>query len=133
AQAILDGNTNHTAWTYGNQIYYANSVLGRVALRKGDKQAAITYLMASGQTPGSPQLNSIGPTFVLNRELLEAGEKAAVLQHLDLVGRFWANSNSKGVDETTSPIKQRMIADHARQLAVWKRLIESGHTPTDQK
>jgi hypothetical protein len=131
AQAILEGNTNRTEWSYGNKIFNANTVLGRVALRKGDRESAVKYLLESGRTPGSPQLNSIGPTFVLDRELLEIGQKTAVLQHLDLVGQFWGNPNRE--DAAPAAIRQKMDADHARLLARWRKSIEAGRTPADPK
>jgi hypothetical protein len=131
AVLILEGNTNRTEWTYGNKIYDANTILGRVALRKGDRESAVKYLLESGKTPGSPQLNSIGPNFALDRELLEAGEKKAVLQHLDQVGQFWGNPNRE--DAAPQAIRQKMDADHARLLARWRKTIEAGRVPVDPK
>jgi TonB family protein len=45
-------------WNYGNAIHDGNSVLGLVALRGGNRALAGKYLLESGKTPGSPQLNS---------------------------------------------------------------------------
>src|SRR5215469_5896878 len=46
-------------WNYGNAVFFGNMVIGRVALRR-DKNTflAKSSLLASGETPGSPQLNS---------------------------------------------------------------------------
>ena len=69
--------------------------------------------MASGKTPGSPQLNSFGPDFMLDRELLEKGERAAVLAHLELVGKFWGSPRQND--------KLGVNADNAALLAKWKK------------
>jgi hypothetical protein len=58
-------------WNYGNAIHYANLVLGRIALRRGDTSSATRYLFRAGGTPGSPQIADYGPDMTLARELLE--------------------------------------------------------------
>ena len=90
AEKMLEKNTDTISWNYGNVINEANTILGRVALREGDIEAAKAYLLESADTTGSPQLNSFGPSFLLARELLERGERGAVLQYLDAVATFWA-------------------------------------------
>lgn len=96
-------------WNYGNAIHKGNLVLGRIELRKGDRKAAISYLLASGRTPGSPQLNSFGPNMTLAKELLEAGEREAVLEYFRLCEKFWNMS----------------IAS----LGDWKEIVEKGRVP----
>lgn len=110
AEAALQLARKYTTdWNYGNAIHKANLALGRIALRKGDRGAAITYLLLAGQTPGSPQLNSFGPNMLLARELLEAGERDAVLKYLDLCGVFWTFDWGA--------------------LSIWKEIIQAGRTP----
>src|SRR5438034_904853 len=82
----LAANTDPKNWNYGNVVDAMNQVLGRAALRQGNRDEARRALLAAGATPGSPQLNSYGPTFVLAREMLGKGEKDVVLQYLDSVG-----------------------------------------------
>lgn len=91
AVASLRPGGSPTDPMYGNVVYAMNEIRGRVALRRGDHDAAVAYLRRAGQTEGSPQLNSFGPHFTLARELLEAGETDAVLSFLDDVARFWNN------------------------------------------
>lgn len=79
-------------WNYGNAIQDVNIVRGRIALRLGNKEAAKGFLREAGRTPGSPQLNTFGPNLILARELLEAGEREAVLEYFDLIDRFWKGS-----------------------------------------
>jgi hypothetical protein len=78
-------------WDYGNAIHVGNLVPGRIALAAGDVAEAKRLLLAAGDTPGSPQLNSFGPNMLLAKELLEKGEREAVVQYLDAVGKFWAS------------------------------------------
>ena len=120
---MLKNNTDPKSWDYGNVIYNANEILGRAALRQNDIEAAKSHLLASGKSPGSPQLNSFGPSFILDRELLEKGEKAVVLAHLELVGKFWGKTNG--------PDKLGVNADAAALLAKWKKEIEEGKIPTE--
>jgi hypothetical protein len=48
-------------WNYGNAVQDANLVLGRVALKEGHVDEAKQYLIAAGNSPGSPQMDSFGP------------------------------------------------------------------------
>lgn len=92
-------------WNYGNAIQAGNIVLGRIALRRGEVNSAKKYLIAAGNTPGSPQLNSFGPDMTLARDLLAKGEKDVVLEYFDLCSRFWESSFSK-LNEWRSDIRE---------------------------
>jgi len=70
-------------------------VLGQVALREGDIEGAERYLLASGATPGSPQLDTFGPNMLLAKELLEAGRTEAVLEYFERCAEFWEMSNDR--------------------------------------
>ena len=70
-------------WNYGNAVHNGNSILGLLALHEGRKAESVEYLLAAGQTPGSPQLNSFGPSLVLARELAMAAEFEAVASYLE--------------------------------------------------
>jgi hypothetical protein len=93
----------------GEAIHQGNIVLGRIALRNGGIHKAKEYLMAAGRTPGSPTLNSLGPSMGLAKELLEIDEDRAVLEYLDLCGEFWKGGADK--------------------LPAWKAVIEEGGIP----
>jgi hypothetical protein len=60
--------TEHAA---GRVDYYANFVLGRPALLKGDIERAEGYLRRSGQTKGGAVLRTFRPNLSLARELLK--------------------------------------------------------------
>jgi tetratricopeptide (TPR) repeat protein len=95
-------------WDHGNALHHANTVLGRIALREGDLEAARRHLLASA-TEGSPQLDSFGPDMNLAKELLERGEREAVLAYFDLCEKFWEMGKER--------------------LADWKALVKAGRTP----
>lgn len=122
AEALLASNTV-TNWNYGNLIYHLHSLLGRIDLREGDVAGAKRHLAASGKTPGSPQLNSFGPDFVLAGELLRKGERDAVLAHLDSVAVFWGNASAN----------PRPGLEHQKKIDDWKQTIRSGQIPDDHQ
>jgi tetratricopeptide (TPR) repeat protein len=110
AKKLLEAANKHTNdWNQGNAIYYGNSVLGLLALQKKDTNQARQYLLAAGESKGSPQLNSFGPNMLLAQKLLETGEKETVLQHLDQLAKFWQSGRDN--------------------LAKWKEQIRHGETP----
>ena len=111
AMTLLEQNTDPASSTYGTIVHNANQVLGRVALREGNVTDAKRYLLRAGSTPGSPTLNSYGPQLFLAREFLERGERAIVLEYLDLVRRFWSKARWSELDQ-------------------WKREIAEGKIPT---
>jgi hypothetical protein len=99
-------------WNQGNAIHYANLVLGRTALRRGDTRVATRYLFRAGGTPGSPQLGDYGPDLTLARELLERGEAPTVLRYLSLCSRFWRNEKRNCVlTEWSGEIGQGLVPD----------------------
>jgi hypothetical protein len=89
---------------YGDAIHIGNSVLGRIALKQGNVKTANEYLLKSGQTPGSPVLGSFGPSMILAKELLEKGEKDAVLQYFEQCRKFWKMGGER-LDTWTEEVK----------------------------
>ncbi len=47
------------------------------------------YLIAAGKSPGSPQMDSFGPNMTLAKDLLEKGERDAVLEYFMRCRKFW--------------------------------------------
>jgi len=82
-------------WNYGNAIHDGNSALGLVALSSGNTKLAIQYLLRSAQSPGSPQLDSFGPTMALAEALTKAGEREAVIAYLRGVHKFWRDDDGQ--------------------------------------
>ncbi len=87
--AGISGGDENCDWNYGNAIHDANNLLGRVALKRGNIEKAKKHLIEAGKTPGSPQLNSFGPSMALAQELLENGERDVVIEYLELCRVFW--------------------------------------------
>ena len=98
-------------WNYGNNIHYGNIILGRLALAAGDLEQAKKRLIEAGKTPGSPQLNSFGPSMALAKELLEKGEKDVVLEYFELCSKFWKSER------------------HLQKLKEWSAEVKEGKMP----
>ncbi|HEY2381902.1 MAG TPA: TonB family protein [Terriglobia bacterium] len=82
-------------WNAGTAIHDGNIVRGLVALRRGNVQLAARDLIEAGKTTGGPVLNSFGPNFTLASELLEKGERDAVVEYLRSCKSFWAMGSSR--------------------------------------
>ena len=80
---------------YGDAKHVGNLVLGRLALLGGDVGKAKEHLLAAGRVPGSPTLMSFGPNMLLAGELIEKGERDAVVEYLDLCAKFWERQGGK--------------------------------------
>jgi hypothetical protein len=105
-----------TDWNYGNAIFHGNTMIGRVALsRDNNLIQAKSSLLASGQTPGSPQLNSFGPNMSLAKELLGRGERDAVLEFFTSCRKFWKSQAAK-LDAWTATVKGGGIPDFGANL-----------------
>jgi TonB family protein len=89
----------------GEGIHDGNIVLGRVALRHHNVAEARQYLLSAGRTPGGPMLEHFGPNMALAKELIEAGQRDAVLQYFDLCRTFWKADNGK-LDEWTADVRE---------------------------
>jgi hypothetical protein len=96
-------------WNYGNAIHIGHTVLGLLALNAEDHSSAIAELHQSGETPGSPQLNSFGPTMQLAKALLRHGHVEPVVAYLGQCRVFWESG--------------------ATWLEIWERKIREGQVP----
>lgn len=76
-------------WNAGNALFAGHTVLGLLALRRGDVELAIQELRISAKNRGSPQLGSFGPTMRLAKELLELGKTEEVIAFLHHCLAFW--------------------------------------------
>jgi hypothetical protein len=93
--------------------YYANFVLGRLALVDGDVRSAEQFLLASGRTAGDATLSSYGPNLSLALELLKRGDDGTwtvVAQFVDQLKSFWRVSPSP-FDGWKRQIAERQIPD----------------------
>lgn len=76
-------------WNHGNALHTGHTVLGLVALRRGDTAQAVADLQASAKHFGSPQLASFGPSMRLAKELLHRGLQTEVLDYMEQCRSFW--------------------------------------------
>ena len=109
ANAMLEIAGRSPGGNYGGAIHAGNTVLGRVALKQNNVDEAKTRLLAAGRTPGSPVLNSFGPSWTLAQELAGRGERDTVLAYIDLCRVFWKMS--------------------ATRLDSWAATLRAGGTP----
>ena len=100
---------------YGNAIHDANLVLGRIAVREGRIEAAKSYLIAAGKSPGSPNLDSFGPNMTLAKDLLEKGERDAVLEYFQLCRAFWKMGGEK-LDQWNKEVMRGKIPNFGANL-----------------
>lgn len=102
-------------WNYGNAIHDANVVLGRIAVREGNIEAAKSYLVEAGRSPGSPQMNSFGPNVSLARDLLEKGETEVVVAYFEACKTFWELDGGR-LDAWIESAKDGEIPDFGANL-----------------
>lgn len=110
-------------WNYGNAVHNANSILGLVALQHGNRTVAVSYLSAAGGTPGSPQLDTFGPSLLLARELAKSGEHKAVASYLGSIRRFW-----KPKDMSPMGLLIPALADQD-PISTWIKQLDKGRVP----
>jgi hypothetical protein len=110
-------------WNYGNAIHNANSVLGLLALHEGNTAQALLYLKAAGESPGSPQLDSFGPSLMLANELAKAGQYEAVASYISAVAKFWRP------DDTTLLAFTLPFLKDPDPLSTWLRVLGNRQVP----
>jgi hypothetical protein len=108
-EQALAGPPSGQALSRGREIYYGNQLLGRFLLKAGDTEGAKQRLAASGAGRGAPEINSWGPNMIFAREMLEAGQRDAVLSFLEQCRTFWKDDFGK--------------------LDVWETAIRDGKMP----
>ncbi|HEX8844450.1 MAG TPA: hypothetical protein VF791_07390 [Pyrinomonadaceae bacterium] len=93
----------------GQAVHIGNLVLGRIALAAGKVGKAKEYLLAAGRAAASSTLKSFGPNMLLAKELIEKGERDAVVEYLDLCAKFWERDEGR--------------------LEQWKNIVRQGGVP----
>jgi|KBSMisStandDraft_5_1062788.scaffolds.fasta_scaffold64208_3 hypothetical protein len=109
AESLEKAETFRNDWNYGNAVHRAHTVRGLLALRDGDIARAVAEMHEAGATPGSPQLNSFGPSMALAKGLLGVGQSKEVLGYLEQCRSFWKSGET--------------------WLALWEDKIRAGATP----
>lgn len=123
ATQLLKIAAHHREKTFGNFVHRGHSILGRLALRDGDVEAAKRHLIQAAQAPRSPQLNSYGPRMILAHELLALGEQQIVLDYMETCRKFCATSGLGGRLESWTNEKRKA------ELTRWITDVSQGRTP----
>jgi hypothetical protein len=101
---------------YCDAIQRYNLVLGRLAIRDGDLQAAERYLMASARLPDPDYRSYFGPNVSLANDLLLLGHREIVIQYLGATKTFWVSSTPDQVDIWVKEIKSGKYPDFGANL-----------------
>ncbi len=134
---LLNDAIDPADWSYGNAVFFGNMIRGQVALRRGGVAAARSWLLSSGHTPGSPQLDSFGPNMSLARDLLTGvaaipgGDRRAVpparrkatspdaretvLEFLDLCRAFWTLDQGR-LQQWSEQVREGLVPDFGPNL-----------------
>jgi hypothetical protein len=115
AEELLSEATSAGEGGDPDRIHHGHIILGRLALMDGDRDAAKAHLLASVGPKGSPVLSSFGPRMSLAGELLERGEKDAVLRYLRLCSVIWT-MGAEQLNEWTATIEQGRSPDFMAHL-----------------
>ena len=116
-ELLADAVKNQRDWNYGNAIFHGNMINGLVALKRDNNIGlADGDLLASGRTPGSPQLDSFGPSMKLAKELLAAGERSTVLEFFELCRAFWKSDGGR-LDSWSKAVREGAAPDFGPNLS----------------
>jgi tetratricopeptide (TPR) repeat protein len=115
SKELLDLSSKRRPNDNGDGIFWGNTILGRVSLRKGDIEAAKRYLIESGKTTGSPVLHSFGPSMILAKELLDKGERNTVIEFFHLCAKFWALRRTS-LDDWENAVREGETPDFGHSL-----------------
>lgn len=107
ARALITARGEHA-----NQKHWGHSVLGVVAARYGNIEAAIWHLAESASVVGEPRLSSYGPSFRLARELVTHGQWAVVSAYLHGCRAFW---DREEIDGWLAELAERRIPEFLDQ------------------
>ena len=97
---------------YGNAAHDANLTLGRIAVREGRLDDAKRHLLESVRAPSARQMD-YGPNMSLAKDLLEKGERQAVLDYFARCRKFW---NYGRLDDWSQQVQEGKIPDFGANL-----------------
>jgi tetratricopeptide (TPR) repeat protein len=111
------------SWRAGKMIspeidflfYFGYFTKGMVAVKKGDNEKAVEFLLKSGDAYKAHNSLVQGPNMSLAKALLEAGQKDAVIEFLDKCGKVWKTGQGK-IGKWTVEIKDGKTPDFGRSL-----------------
>lgn len=74
---------------YGAAVHLNHTYRGLMALAEGDPQRAKLELVKSGAVVRSLLLGVVGPNMRLAKALMQRGERSAVVEFIDRLGKIW--------------------------------------------
>jgi len=96
-------------WNRGQMIHDANMILGEIALSEGRTKEAGHFLIEAGKVTEGLTLTSYGPDLALANDLLDLGERQAVLTFFEECHVFWKTGRDS--------------------LSRWTKAIQAGQKP----
>jgi hypothetical protein len=103
AQELLRWSTTpRSSWPgIEHAPFHAHTILGRVALRRGDAGQAAEHLRRSARIKARPPFTFAGPPMRFAKEMLEHGEREAVLDFFAACAKFWQKQDvlEKWIDD----------------------------------
>jgi hypothetical protein len=126
---LLNSASDPKDWNYGNAIFFGNMVLGQVALRLGNLEDALSFLLLSGSAPGSPQLNSFGPNMSLVKDLLSGVAGADLASGADIPQRRVTSSDVPQTVLEFFDLCQVFWATGGDRLQQWSQQVRVGVVP----
>ena len=115
-EALDDAKNAKSDWSVADSVHHAHIILGRIALRSGDLAEARAHLIQAARSEGSPVLGSFGPNMMLAKELLEKGERDAVIQYFQQCASFWKNDRGQLV-QWAATVREGGIPNFGASLA----------------
>jgi len=97
---------------YGDAVFEGNIVLGKAVLRRGDRKASVSYLLAAAGAPVTGKIRAGQFDMNLPRALVDRGERRAVAEFLELMApktvrskqlEQWATEIRKGINPDLIP------------------------------
>lgn len=90
ANSVLAASTDSNDWTYGGAQHDMNLVLAGVAFRSQNPNEARRRVMQASRTPGSPELDTLGPHFGILYDIVRSGgDRTMLLDYLEAIQKFW--------------------------------------------
>jgi len=114
--ALDDAKNAKSDWSVADSVHHAHIILGRIALRSGDLAEAGEHLIQAARSDGSPVLGSFGPNMMLAKELLEKGERDAVIEYFQKCASFWKNDRGQLV-QWAATVREGGIPNFGANLA----------------
>jgi hypothetical protein len=118
-ELISGGQGQESAWARGSAIHKGNLLLGRLALLEEDVDEAKSRLIAAVTPPDSNSymffVPGSGPSMALAKEIMEIGERDAVIKFLRMCSGGWERDGGR-LSRWMSEIERGILPDFGANL-----------------